>query len=365
MILGACTASETLPEKACRDVELIVAASDRSSSVICGAPGCALGARTTGDDLGGDPQLATQASRPFLLARENDYVFELDPACGTPIARFSVHDLAKDRGRANPHDAVAAADGSVFVVLYDVPRIAIVRGDRMETSIDLSGYDEDGNPQAEAIRIVPVGGVPKAFVPLERLDDGNALRSTRPSQMLRIDVATRSIEGATELAGRNPFNTMAEQGGALYLAEPGNFDDAAETLAGIERFEASTQRTAILVSEAALGGSVAEIALAEGCGVAIVAGPERDVNPTSLVTFDPKTGTVFASARAPLFGPTRGYDLQGLAFRGRTLFVGDRRRGPDGYPVHVFERTGEGCELTLTPRVLLLPQMPVALRPAR
>ena len=82
------------PPRACKDVELIVAASDYSSSVVCGAPGCVAGPGTTGADLGADPQLATTNGRAFFLARDNDLLFEIDTACGTPSARFSVHDLA-------------------------------------------------------------------------------------------------------------------------------------------------------------------------------------------------------------------------------------------------------------------------------
>ncbi len=206
-----------------------------------------------------------------------------------------------------------------------------------------------------------VGGVPKAFVTLERLDDldkVNILSSKQPSSMLRIDVATRKVEEAIPLAGRNPFNTMAEHDGALFLAEPGNFDSAGEPLAGIERFDTTTSTTRLLVTEQDLGGSVR-------CGVAIVGGPQHNVNPTSLVTFDPTTGKVLASAQAAVLGPTPGYDLQGLAWRGTSLYVGDRRRGATGYPVHVFDREPGTCILHEVPaRGFALPQRPVALRPA-
>ena len=353
----------------CSHVELLVAASDYSSSVVCGAPRCELGGGTSGIDLGTDPQLATSAGRTFFISRNNDLVFELDPACGTPIARYSVHEEGR-QGSVNPHDVAVAPDGALFVVLYNVPRIAILEGGKVTSSIDLSGaeFDPDGNPQADAIRIVSVAGVPKAFVTLQRLDDldkVNILSSKQPSMMLRIDVATRNVEATIMLAGRNPFNTMAEHDGALFLAEPGNFDDADEPLAGIERFETATSTTRLLVTERELGGSVAEVAVTDGCGVAIVGGPERNVNPTSLVTFDPTTGKVLSSAAAPVLGPTPGYDLQGLAWRGTSLYVGDRRRGAGGYPVHVFEREPGTCILhAIAARSFDLPQRPVALRPA-
>jgi hypothetical protein len=355
----------------CNGVELLVAASDYSSSVVCGAPRCELSQRASGVDLGTDPQLAVSGGRAFFLARNNDLIFELDPVCGTPMKdkRYSVHEEGR-QGLVNPHDVAVAPDGALFVTLYNVPRIAILEGGKVTGSIDLSSarFDADGNPQAEAIRIVPVGGVAKAFVTLERLDDTDKvhiLRSKQPSFMARIDVATRTVEDTIVLAGRNPFNTMAEHEGALFLAEPGNFDAADEPLAGIERFDTATSTTRFLVTEQDLGGSVAEVAVTDGCGVAIVGGPQRNVNPTSLVTFDPTTGKVLTTAQAPVLGPTPGYDLQGLAWRGTSLFVGDRRRGAGGYPIHVFEREPGTCILhEVAARAFDLPQRPVALRPA-
>jgi hypothetical protein len=364
--VSACTSSkDTNGAGACDGVELLVAASDYSSSVVCGAPRCEPGPRTSGVDLGKDPQLALSNGRAFFLARDNDLVFELDPTCGTPTARYSVHDDTV-KGTSNPHDVAAAPDGSLFVVLYNVPRIAIVEDGKEAGSIDLSSFDPDGNPQAEAVRIVPVNGVPKAFVTLQRLDDKDGLRSKQPSTMLRIDVATRAIEATIELGGRNPFNPMSEEGGVLFMAEPGNFDSDTDLLAGVERFDTATSTTKLLVAEHDLGGSVAEIAVTDGCGAAIVAGPQKNVNPTSLVTFDPITGKVLTTRAAPVLGPTTGYDLQGLAWRGSSLYVGDRRSAAAGFRVHVFDRDPNTCTLHENMTTAFdLPQRPVALRPAR
>jgi hypothetical protein len=366
----ACSSSAPPAEAVadCKDVQVIVAASDYSSSMVCGAPPCEAGPRTSGVDLGKDPQLSTSNGRVFYLARDMDLVHELDPACGTPLTRFSVHQEGL-RGIANAHDVAAANDGSLFVVLYNVPRILIMKDGKQDGVIELSTYDMDGNPQADAIQIVSVGGVEKAFVTLERLDDrdtrpGFFLRSNQPSMMLRIDVATRQVEAAIELAGRNPFNPIAEHAGGLYLAEPGNFNSDDDPLAGIERFDTATSTTRLLVAEKDLGGSVSEIAVTDGCGAAIVAGPTQDVNPTSLITFDPTTGRVLSTASAPLLGPTPGYDLQGLAFRNGSLYVGDRRSVGTGYGVHVFDRDPGTCNLHDSGRSIALPQKAVALRAA-
>lgn len=364
-VVAACSSSDTgASPGACSSVELLVAASDYASSVVCGAPCCEISAATSGVDLGKDPQLTTSNGRVFFIARDNELVFELDAKTGRPSARYNVHGDGPGPA-ANPHDAAAAPDESIWVPLYGRAQIAILRGGKVDGTIDLSKYDADGNPQAESIRIVSVDGVPKAFVALERLDDADKLTSKQPSQMLRIDVATRNIETAIELAGRNPFNPMEEAGGALYLAEPGNFDRVDEPFAGIERFDTKTGATKLLVTEKDLGGSVTQLAITEGCGAAIVAGPVPNVNPTAVVTFDPVSGAVSKPASAALLGPTPGYDLQGLAWRGNHLYVGDRRAGQQGFRVHVFERDPGTCNLHKVDRALDLPQRPVALRAAQ
>lgn len=354
--LIACSSDDAPP--ASGSPELIVAASDYASSEVCAAPG---GCRT-GVDLGKDPMLATSNGRAFFVARDKDLVIELDPASAVPFARTSVH--VEGQPSANPHDVAAAKDGALFVPLFNLARIAVVKDGKVDGTIDLSTYDADGNPEADAIRIVDVGGVEKAFVTLERLTfepATNQLLSKQTSQMLRIHVQSRTVEAVIDLAGRNPFNPMSFAGGALFMAEPGNFDAANEDAAGIERFDVTTSTTALVVPEKGLAGSVAEVAVDGDCGAAIVAGPESTVNPTSVISFHARDGR----PSAPVLGPTPGYDLQGLAWRGNLLYVGDRR----GLGIHVLERDGATCALRDTGRTIPLPsdsvQRPVALRPVK
>jgi hypothetical protein len=116
----------------------------------------------------------------------------------------------------------------------------------------------------------------------------------------------------------------------------------------------------VIAHEGDLGGSVAEVAVAGKCGVAIVADPVVNVNHTSLVSFDPDTG----QTRAVLVAPTPGFDLSGLAWTmGKSvLVVGDRRAGGGGgYPVHVFDLTGD-CDLAERPDAVFLPQKPTGFR---
>lgn len=353
LLLCACSSRPESNGISCTEAEVVIAASDYSSSalLVVGRQGVS---GVSGLDLGKDPILSSDGS--YLIARDSDLVFSLDP-CGQPLRTSSVHALGTDRRKANPHDA-AAADGATWVAMYGVPAIAVVRGNAIEATIDLSPYDPDGNPQAESIRIVDG----KAFVTLERLDDADLTAPSKlTSAMLRIDVASRSVEAVIELAGRNPFGRSFAEGPLLYLAEPRSFDVGDEELAGIEVFDTRTSTSRLLATEKALGGSVAEVAVSNGCGVAILAAPVRDLNPTSVVTFDATSGTRLAE----LIPSTGNFDLQGLAWRGDTLFVGDRRPGPNGFVVHAYERdpSAGSCTLRESNRTIALPQRPVALRP--
>ena len=357
---GGCSKDESTPAPSCADVELIVAASDYSSSVLCGAPGCVENGHTTGKTLGADPILSGSNGNSFYLVRDDNAVLVLDPRCGAVTGLLDLYPLAGASGQTNPHDVAVAGDGTEFIALYDVPKIAFAKGTQLEGSLDLSSYDADGNPQADSIAIVG----DKAFVALERLDDHDGLKSKQTSQMLRIDVATRKAEATFDLKGKNPFTAMAVQNGQLFMAEPGDPDVANEDNAGIERFDTSTSTSVLLVPEKVIGGSVVEVAVSGSCGVAIVAGPVPKVNPTALVSFDPSSGAVLHSYTSPLLGPTTGYDLQALAFRGTTLYVGDRRKGAAGYTVHELALSG-ACELTETTTTINLPLPPVAFLPAR
>jgi hypothetical protein len=360
-LLAGCDgqASGSIPPPAsCGAFAGLWVASDYASSAVGAFATTGALTSTAAVDLGADPALAASRGRAFFVARDQDLVFELDPACGTPKGRFSVHQ-ASHAGPSNPQGVAVGSDGSLWVPLYDVPSLLVLdaAGAAAQT-IDLSPYDGDGNPNASAVAIVDTPAGEKAFVALERLADRDGLKSEQPSWMLRVDVATRTVEAHVELVGRNPF-AMFASADALWLAEPGNFDSAADPMAGIERFDTATSTTALVAREVDLAGSVAEVAVNGGCGVAIVADPTA-ANATSLVTFDPGTGSVLATAgRSPL--ATQGFDLQGLAWKEGALLVGDRRRVPAGYPVHAFAATA-GCELReRAPVTLFLPLPPVAL----
>ena len=363
IVVVACgsSATPTPPPSACGGSDALVALSDYSSSEVGGISldgGSSISKAFA--DLGKDPALAVSRGRAFYVARLEGTVFELDPTCGTPVAQHSVGDPTQ-KIAANPQDVAVAPDGALWIPRYNLGDLAIVQGTSL-TRIDLSAYDADGNPQPSAIRIVDTTAGSKAFVTLERLDDHAQLASTQPSQMLRIDVATRAVEAAITLAGRNPFNTIAQDGEALFLAMPGNFADAAEGAAGVERFDLATSTTRLLVREADLGASVAEVTVRGRCGVAILADATPTVNRTSLATFDAQTGAVLAKN---VIGPSESFDkgIRGLAWAngGRTLLVGDRARQDKGYPIHAFE-PDDACRLRALPDTIFVGQKPVSVR---
>jgi streptogramin lyase len=367
LVLGASLASacgSSSPGSAssgtCGPSDALWVASDYSSSAVGALALSGEVSSTVGRvDLGADPALSVSAGRAFFVARDMDTIFELDPTCGTPTQQFNVHQ-ASHSGTSDPYDVAVASDGSLWVVLFLVPEVVILSPSGQQVgAIDLSSYDSDGNPDAEAIRIVDTPAGEKAFVALDRLNPYPT--SVQPSWMLRIDVATATVEASVVLAGRNPFGPMQDEGGILWLAEPGNFDDATETDAGVERFDTSTSTSALVVREPELGGSVASVSVSGACAAAIVADATPNVNATSLAMFEPDTGQVLAAASAsPL--ATSGFDLEGLAWSsGGALLVGDRRRVSPGYPVHVFDGA---CAPVERADSVFLPLPPIALSAA-
>ena len=343
----------------CPPGDAIVVASDYVSSRVGSVSlDAAVNLAWAGVDLGGDPTLAVSRGRAFFVARDKDLVFELDPSCGMPRSKIDVHD-PKRQGTTNPQDVAIAPDGTWWwIPRFNAPSIAVIDPlGSITKTIDLSMYDPDGNPNASAIEIFEVGGASKAFVALERLDDHDRLKSKLPSWMLRIDLASGQAD-YLELVGRDPFGTMDVADGLFYLATPGNFDLADETNAGVERFDPVRFTSTLLASERDLGGSVTQVAISKKCGAAIVADPTPNVNRTSVVMFDAASGQVLAKN---VVGPTEGFDLSTLAWRGNLLLVGDRRRAAGGFPIHVFEAT-DACALTLRPDTIFVSQKPVAVR---
>lgn len=311
-------------------------------------------ALVSGTELGSDPVLATSAGRHFLINRSPgaDVLFELD-SCGHGISQVST--LAyQEPAPSDPQDVAVAPDGSLWIARLLRPSLFVTRA--TPTTIDLSQFDADGNPDASSVRIVGQN----AFVALERLTNDV---SQQPSQIVVLDTTSLALVTTITLKGRNPFGLMTESAGRLWLAEPGNFSDASEADAGIEVVDTTAMTSTLLMSEATLGASVTELAVSAigaqapgqvtGCGAAIVADATPNVNRTSLVSFS-LDGKTFATA----LGPTDGFDLRGLAWTSDgKLLVGDKRPGQSGFPVHVFTASPPTCVLEPGPD-LAVPFLP-------
>lgn len=350
----------------CPALSVFVAASDYTSSGVGflpfdGSP-ASLG---YGPDLGGDPALASSAAggstRVFFINRTTAAIFEIGGnPCGKGTRRFSGVQAGESQP-VDPQDVAVAPDGSLWIARFGTAsQLVLEPSGAPRATVDLGFVDADGNPNAGSVRIATSQGASKAFFTLGMLDDNSPSKaSTRPSLMAIVDVATRQVEGTVTLAGRNPFGLMNEQGGDFYLAEPGSFAADHESDAGIERFSPATRTTAMLLRESQLGGSVVQVAVGSGgCGAAILADATPQVNRTVLVTFSASSGQTTQTFASPSYGPTPGFDLQGLAWQDDRLLVGDRRKVPDGYAVHTFLR-GDNC-LLAPDRDLFLPLPPVA-----
>lgn len=336
----------TPSSNACKETfDLVVVSSDYSSTQVGGASLDGRVSMKGSVDLGADPALSMSAGRAFLLARDVGTIFELDPKCGAGIGRFSANDEAG--GSTNPQDVAVASDGSLYITRFAVPSVLVLPAN---VRIDLSSLDDaDGNPDMSGITTLGQ----RAYVALGRLDQ-KTLKSTRPSQIAVIDTQTRTVLQSITLAGRNPFGALTVSEGALWLAEPGNFDSAMDKDAGLERFDPASLTSKLVVPETSLGASAVEVAVSGNCAVAILADSSAK-NRTTAVAIDIAKRQVSAGLLA-----TADFFLRGLVLTQDSLVVGDRTKTDLGYALHVFKRLGS-CTFQKD-HDLWLPAPPIAFR---
>lgn len=310
-------------------------------------------------DYGNFPRLSQTSGRSFVVSTDFDLLFEFDSRCGRPLQKRSTL-VTAGSGSANPQDVAVAHDGTLWVPKYNNPEMTLLAKDGQTASIGLAAYDTDGNPQAAAITIADFGQGEKALVTAQKLDDDSVSR--RPSSVLRFDVASRAFEAELPLKARNPFSHFIQDRGLYYLASAGDFYKIDEADAGIEEIDPKAFTSRLLVSERVLGGSVAQLAVLDGCGAAVVADASKK-NRTALVTFDARTGAALTTFASPTFGPTEGWNLWAVAWGKNVLYLADGRRNATGYPIRRFERVGTTCALRELPAPFIVSQKPVALVP--
>jgi len=306
-----------------------------SSSIGSIDPATGVATMLSGGTTLNDPVLATSGLRNFVISRKTpEVVYEIDH-CGHSGEQHSA--MAQDEIAAgldaNPQDVAVDDTGALWIARLGIPSVLITSP--LQT-VDLSAFDSDGNPDMTAVKIVGKN----AFVALSRLNPYPESHQT--SQVVVLDTDTKKLVTTISLAGHNPVQ-MVVAAGKIWLAEPGNFSDAAEVAAGVETIDPLRMDHDMVLSEATLGASVLQVAASVTCAAAIVA-DSTAVNATSLVSFAPD-GTHLSQ---PVLS-TPGFLLRGLMWTSDAtprLLVGDATNAGGTFYVHVFSADAQTCALT-------------------
>lgn len=328
---------------------MLVLESDRGSSSALGfldTDGCFT--ETADVSLGTDPSLSFSRGRAFVCARDQGVVLEVDAASRSITNVF----VAYTEGEAapNPHDVAVDADGKLWIARFNSPSAGIVMPDgSWGGEVDLSALGgTDGIPDMESI--VSVGDF--IYIALERLNadhkaEGPGLLAEVPSSSPPFTVASTLEMGAAQ----NPFGRLIPapwDATTIAAAAPGEIDTVNDANTnGIVFISLELAEAGLSISEASLGGSPLEIALAGPSeAYAIIGGPVPGVNPTSVVAWDPQTNTVTRT----LAGPTDGFVFAGLAVNGPYVVVGDHTFGAPR--IRFFDRASGTEAFSITPKLL-------------
>jgi hypothetical protein len=245
--------------------------------------------------------------------------------------------------------AVDAA-GRLWIARYSSPSVGIVLPDgSWGGSVDLSALGgADGIPDMEAI----TAAGDRVFIALERLNAD--YKAEGPGLVAVIPAAPPfAVETSFEIGAQNPFGRLVPApwdatGSTVAVAAPGEIDTTSDANTnGVVLLSLESAQAKLAISEAALGGSPLEIALAGPSeAYAIVGGPVPGVNPTSVVAWDPETGAVTRT----LAGPAEGFVHAGLAVNGPYVVVGDHTFGAPR--IRFFDRTSGAEVFSITPKLL-------------
>jgi hypothetical protein len=371
----ACGSEPALPSEVCVDAKVLVLASDRVSTGL-GAAGCNGAQRSVplkvGADLGGDAQLATSNGAQWVVARDLETVFSLE--AGQAVSKRGLSGKP-GKGSRNPQGMAQSKNGLLWIPffnsgelsVYDAPSASMLVP---KQTLTLSDLDPDGNPDVSLVFSVETPDGERIGVALSRLTEQNdrssiiRQQSVQPSSIALFDPVTLKRDRVLSTAGRNPFGVPKKWGNKVVLSMVGRVDVDTEVDAGVELFDGQTSK--LLITEAALGGSVVETEIQGDCGFAIVMDASAN-NRTSVVSFRASTGQALRVGSQAVFGPAEDFNQgpSGLAIAAGELWVGSRKREADGlFRVLHYTLNEQTCELGPRAEVTVaLP--PIGLLPAR
>jgi hypothetical protein len=345
-VLAFAMGCSSTPAPTCTGGVIVLAEDTSYSSNAIGSIDLTTGVATmlSGGTTLKDPVLATSGLHDYVISRKPpEVIYEIDH-CGRAGTQYSA--LTQDEITAgldaNPQDVAVDDTGALWIARFGIPSVLITSP--LQT-VDLSKFDSDGNPDMSSVKIVGKN----AFIALERLTVvGQSYVSQQTSQVVVLDTDTKQLVKTIDLAGHNPFGQMVVSAGKIWLAEPGNFNDATESAAGIETIDPLTMDHTLVIPETTLGASVVEVATNVSCGAAIVADSTAQ-NATSLVSFSvPQTGMA-TNLSKPVLTTPGNFWLRGLLWTNEAtprLLVGDATNAGGTFYVHVFSADAQTCALT-------------------
>jgi hypothetical protein len=329
---------------------MLVLESDRSSSSALGfldVDGCFT--ETADVSLGADPSLSISRGRAFVCARDQGLVLEVDAATKSITNVFVTYTEGEEP--PNPHDVAVDSNGKLWIARFNSPSVGVVMPDgSWGGSVDLAALGgADGIPDMEAI----TAAGDHIYVALERLNSDH--KAEGPGLLAVIPALSPpfAVESSIEIGGQNPFGRLVPApwdatGSTVAAAAPGEIDaiNTANT-DGVVLLSLGSAEANLAITEANLGGSPLEIALAGPAeAYAIVGGPVPGVNPTSVIAWNPETGSITRT----LAGPAEGFVHAGLAVNGPYVIVGDHTFGAPR--IRFFDRASGHEAFSITPKLL-------------
>jgi len=247
----------------------------------------------------------------FIINRlGGDNIQKIDPVLGTTLQQFSV-----GLGQ-NPQDLFIREQVAYVTALSgsDLVCLDLKSGTLLEP-LDLSQFaDADGSPEATFLK----GHQDELAIQLQRLDRETSFLPTDHSAIVFWDMKRNRWSGEMKLLARNPVTDFKESADGNWLVgEAGQVGHQSRLDGGIEKIDPRTKTSkGFITTEEQLGGDLVDFeCLHEQECVAIISKPE-----TSLVTFDPRTGT-----RLRTVWTSQGYHLQQVLWdsESETLYVAD------------------------------------------